>query len=121
VLFYRKKSQPGARIVTFQEYPQAFLALQQGKVQAVTTDSTILLGLKAGNPAYEIVGKAFSAEPYAIGVRENDSKWRDTINFALMDMWKDGSYKKVYDKWFGDGSKYNRRTRRRTSLVMKTL
>lgn len=101
-----KRAQPGARIVTFQEYPQAFLALQQGKVQAVTTDSTILLGLKAGNPAYEIVGKAFSAEPYAIGVRENDSKWRDTVNFALMDMWKDGSYKKVYEKWFGDGSKY---------------
>lgn len=101
-----KRAQPNARVVTFQEYPQAFLALQQGKVQAVTTDSTILLGLKAGNPDYEIVGPAFSAEPYAIGVRENDSKWRDTINFTLQDMWRDGNYKKVYEKWFGEGSKY---------------
>lgn len=101
-----KKAAPGARVVTFQEYPQAFLALQQGKVQAVTTDSTILLGLKAGNNQYEIVGKAFSIEPYGIGVRENDSDWRDAINLALMDMWADGSYEKVYNKWFGDGSTY---------------
>jgi polar amino acid transport system substrate-binding protein len=101
-----KRAQPTARVVTFQEYPQAFLALQQGKVQAVTTDSTILLGLKAGNPEYEIVGKAFSSEPYAIGMRENDSKWRDAINFALQDMWRDGTYRKVYEKWFGPGSKY---------------
>lgn len=101
-----KRAQPKARVVTFQEYPQAFLALQQGKVQAVTTDSTILLGLKAGHSDYQIVGKAFSSEPYAIGVRENDSKWRDAINFALMDMWRDGTYRKVYEKWFGEGSKY---------------
>lgn len=101
-----KKAQPKARVLTFQEYPQAFLALQQGKVQAVTTDSTILLGLKAGRPGYEIVGKAFSSEPYAIGVRENDSKWRDSLNFILQEMWRDGTYRKVYEKWFGPSSKY---------------
>jgi polar amino acid transport system substrate-binding protein len=101
------KAQSKARVLTFQEYPQAFLALKQGKADAVTTDSTILLGLKKGDPQYEIVGEFFSSEPYGMGVPENDSQWRDYINFALMDWWNSGQYKKTYAKWFGPDSRYH--------------
>ncbi|MEE8448243.1 MAG: ABC transporter substrate-binding protein [Thermodesulfobacteriota bacterium] len=100
------KAQPKVRILTFQEYPMAFLALRQGKADAVTTDSTILLGLKKGDRNYEIVGDFFSSEPYGIGVPENDSKWRDYINFALMDWWDSGQYQRTYAKWFGPASDY---------------
>ena len=37
-----KKSIPTATVLSFDDYPQAFLALQQGKVAAVTTDEAIL-------------------------------------------------------------------------------
>jgi len=37
-----KKALPTATILSFDDYPQAFLALQQGKVAAVTTDESIL-------------------------------------------------------------------------------
>ncbi|MBO8126642.1 MAG: ABC transporter substrate-binding protein [Firmicutes bacterium] len=98
------KAQPKAKILTFQEYPQAFLALQQGRAQAMTTDASILAGfVKEG---YEIVGPFIAPEPYGIGVRENDSDFRDAINFALMEMWETGVYKKVYNKWFGPNSDY---------------
>ncbi|HIC86951.1 MAG TPA: transporter substrate-binding domain-containing protein [Aquificae bacterium] len=105
-----KKVQPKVRLVYFQEYPQAFLALKQRKVDAVATDSSILAGLKASarHPErYKIVGKAFSYEPYGMGIRENDSDFRDLVNWALMDAIRNGNYFKIYNKWFGPQSKYH--------------
>ncbi len=101
-----RKAQPKANVLTFQEYPQAFLAVQQGRAHAMTTDASILVGFAGPNPDYEIVGPSIAPEPYGIGVRENDSKFRDAINFAIMDMWISGDYHKVYDKWFGPDSGY---------------
>lgn len=99
-----KQAQPKCKVLSFEGYPQAFLALKQGKVAAVTTDTTILLGLKksAENPdEWEISADYFSKEPYGLGLPENDSDFRDFVNHCLADMWNSGEYKKIYDKWFG--------------------
>jgi polar amino acid transport system substrate-binding protein len=94
-------------VISFQDEPSCFLALQQGKVAGWTTDSTILIGYAAKEPGkYELVGDFFSSEPYGIGVPQDDSAWRDSINFALQDMWLDGTYKKIYDKWYGPKTPY---------------
>ncbi len=101
--------QPKCTVLSFEGYPEAFLALKQGKVAAVTTDSVILIGLKGSdeNPEkWEIVGDFFSREPYGIGVRENESNLRDFVNKSLMEMWNDGTYKKIYEKWLGPQSKF---------------
>lgn len=97
-------AQPAANVISFDEYPQAFLALKQGKVEAVTTDSGILAGLKASddNPdEWEIVGDFFSSEPYGLGVPEGDSDFRDFVNKSLHQMWLDGSYAALFKKWMG--------------------
>lgn len=103
--------QPKVKIQTFQSYPEAFLALEQGLVDAVGTDITILASLRANakKPGdFELLkGGVYGGGHYAIAVRENDSKWRDAVNHALHDMWKDGTWKKAYDKWVGPGSKLN--------------
>ncbi|WP_462323406.1 ABC transporter substrate-binding protein [Desulfoplanes sp.] len=104
-----KEAQPDCRVLSFEGYPQAFLALRQGKVAAVTTDSTILLGLKnsAPNPDdYVIAGDFISAEPYGLGLPENDSDFRDLVNRTLVDLWNSGEYLNIYKKWFGPDSKY---------------
>lgn len=83
-------------------YPEAFLAMKQGKVVAMTTDAPILLGIRNSdeNPDnFAIVGEDIAAEPYGIGVPENDSDFRDAVNIALMELWKSGEYQKLYDKW----------------------
>ncbi|MBI4806779.1 MAG: ABC transporter substrate-binding protein [Desulfovibrio sp.] len=103
-----KKAEPSATIVSFETYPEAFLALKQGKVEAVTTDEAILVGLKYSDDkpdAWDIVGDYISPEPYGFGLIENDSKFRDFVNISLMEMWESGEYKKVYDKWFGKDTK----------------
>lgn len=105
----KKLGDPNAtkNVISFQDEAACFLALQQDKVAGWTTDSTILIGYAAKEPGkYELVGDFFSSEPYGIGVQQNDSDWRDAINFALQDMWADGTYKKIYEKWYGPKTPY---------------
>jgi polar amino acid transport system substrate-binding protein len=101
------KAQPKATGQTFEGYPEAFLAMQRGLVDAVVADVIILAGLRARTPKpddYVIVGESLGGGDYAMGVRENDSKWRDSINFALQDMWRDGAWDRIFERWVGPAS-----------------
>ena len=103
-------AQPKAVGQTFEGYPEAFLAMQRGLTDAVVADIIILAGLRANAPKpddYVIIGDSLGGGDYAIGVRENESKWRDTLNFTLQDMWKDGTWDRIYDKWIGPDTKLN--------------
>ncbi len=99
---------PNPQVISFQDEPSCFLALKQDKVAGWSTDSTLLLGYAAKEPGkYELIGDFFSNEPYGIGLPENDSDWRDAVNFALQDMWNDGTYLKIYNKWWGADTPYS--------------
>ncbi|MSO92745.1 MAG: transporter substrate-binding domain-containing protein [Rhodospirillales bacterium] len=106
-----KKVEPTITVKAFQNYPEAFIALDQGLIDAIGTDITILASLRASakNPKdYVLLKEAvYGGGHYCIAVRENDSKWRDAVNHALHDMWRDGTWAKAYDKWIGAGSRLN--------------
>jgi len=98
---------PRKHIVSFQDESFCSLALYQDKVAGWTADSTMLIGFAAKEPGkFELVGEHFSIEPYGIGLPENDIEWKAAVNLAIQDVWKDGTYKKIYDKWFGSNTKY---------------
>ncbi len=94
-------------MMSFQNNSECFLALKQGKVDAYTQDTPIIAGV-AGKEGveYEAVGPIYSPGLYGIGVPPDDSEWRDTISFILQDMIKDGTYEKIYQKWFGPKGKF---------------
>lgn len=103
------KAIPTATVLSFDDYPQAYLALQQGKVQAVTTDEAILAGLLAKTPKelkgkYEIPNVQISEEPYGLGMRKGDKNFVDFVNKTILAMEKSGEAKKIFDKWFGPKS-----------------
>lgn len=103
----KKLGDPNAdkNVISYQNEAECFQALKMGRVAAWTTDSTLLIGYAAEEPGqYELIGDFFSDEPYGVGLPENDSAWRDAVNFALQDMWMDGTYKTIYDKWYGPKS-----------------
>lgn len=107
---YFKEAQPQAKLQTFEGQGESFLALEQGLVDALATDAVILAGLRAGakNPKdFVLLGKegTYGGGPYGLGLRENDSKWRDTINFTLQDIWTDGTWDKLFTKWLGPNTK----------------
>jgi polar amino acid transport system substrate-binding protein len=93
---------------SFQNSAEGFLALKQGKIDAYSQDAQIMAAV-AGNLGgdFEAVGGSiWSPGLYGIGVPPDDSKWRDKISFVLQDLLKDGTYEKIYDKWFGPKGKY---------------
>jgi polar amino acid transport system substrate-binding protein len=99
------KAIPSATVLSFDDYPQAFLALQQGKVAAVTTDETILAGLRAKAPnkdEFDIPGDLkISDEPYGLGMRKGDANFVAFVNKTLVEMEKSGEAKRIFEKWFG--------------------
>ncbi len=106
-----KKSVPSATVLSFDDYPQGVLAVQQGKVIAVTTDESILagqLGKLEKNPAtkgkFEIPDISISSEPYGLGMRKGDANWVKFVNDTLLEMEKNGEAKKIFERWFGPQS-----------------
>jgi polar amino acid transport system substrate-binding protein len=98
---------PKATILSFDDYPQAVLALVQGKIQAVTTDEAILAGLLAKMPnkdKYEITDIKISEEPYGIAMRKGEKGLVELVNKTLLEMEKNGEAAKIFDKWFGPKS-----------------
>ncbi len=105
-----KKVQPDADLHVYEGYPQTFLALKEGQVDLMVADSVILQGLRNTdeNPDdWKIVGELLSAENYAIGLPENSSDFRDAVNKALAEMWRNGTYRVLYKKWFGEETNYS--------------
>ena len=105
-----KKSIPNATVLSFDDYPQAFLALQQGKVAAVTTDEAILAGIlaKAPNKAqFEIPEVQISDEPYGLGMRKGDRNLVDFVNRTIVEMEKSGEAKRIFEKWFGPATQFH--------------
>lgn len=98
---------PKATVLSFDDYPQAVLALVQGKVQAVTTDEAILAGLLAKMPnkdKYEITDLKISDEPYGVAMKKGEKALADVVNKTLLEMEKNGEAAKIFDKWFGPKS-----------------
>ncbi len=102
----KKLGDPEPKVMSFQNNAECFLALKAGKVDGYTNDTIILAGVSGGDPAYEPVGEVYSPTYYGIGVPQNQSAWRDRVNAALRTMLIDGSYQKIYDKWFGEKGRY---------------
>jgi polar amino acid transport system substrate-binding protein len=103
-----RKAVPSATVISFDDYPQGVLALQQGKVIAETTDESILagqLGKLQKNPAtrgkYEIPDIQISTEPYGLGIRKGDTKFLNFVDATLLEMEKNGEAKKIWERWFG--------------------
>ncbi len=95
------KVQPKAELVQFQEQTESLLALKQKKVDAMVTDDVLIQWIAKNNPDLVIVGKLYTVEPYGMGVRQNDSKWRTAVNHAFLEIWDSRRYHEIYRKWFG--------------------
>lgn len=97
---------PKAKVTAFKDYNSAWLALAQGRVDALTGSLNILQGFQKENPKFKIVGELFSVEPFGIGVRQGDAELRDAVNFALQDLWTSGEYTALYRRWFNADPTY---------------
>ncbi|MCP4423074.1 MAG: transporter substrate-binding domain-containing protein [Chloroflexi bacterium] len=91
---------PTPDIVEFDDKLAAMQALRDGAVEGYTEDNITMLSLAAGDPNLELLPGGHNPVQFGIGVPVNDSVWRDQINYALQELWKNGRYAEIYTRWF---------------------
>ncbi len=96
-----KKAAPNAHVLELSDLAQAFTALKSGQGDVLTSDNGILYGLAANNSEYEVVGGAFTTEPYGIAANKGQEDFVERLNQALTQVKADGSYDQLIHKWFG--------------------
>jgi glutamate transport system substrate-binding protein len=92
-----KREAPKADVIAFNTYSECVEALKDGRVQAVTTDDLILISFAKKFPAFQLVGKPFTDEPYGIGLKKCDTEMRNWINDLIEKSVTNGDYKKAWD------------------------
>ncbi|CAD5899232.1 MULTISPECIES: transporter substrate-binding domain-containing protein [Carnobacterium] len=95
-----RKKAPEAKILELENYAEAFTALKSGQGDAMTTDNSILLGIAEENPDYTLAGDIFTDEPYGIAINKGQEPFLNRVNEALATLKANGTYDKIYDKWF---------------------
>jgi glutamate transport system substrate-binding protein len=100
---YVEENIPDAELVLVDAYTKCRDALQNGQVQAVTTDNVILSGYVSEAPEdFELVGEPFTEEPYGIGVPEGSEEFCEFVNEALAELAEDGSLQEAFDATAGE-------------------
>jgi polar amino acid transport system substrate-binding protein len=76
---------------------------QQGKVDAITGDDTVLAGLAAQDPyAFVVKAPAFTSEPYGLGISKEHPDFVKFVNGVLEQMRADGQWTTAYNTWLKD-------------------
>ncbi|MGX7420329.1 transporter substrate-binding domain-containing protein [Carnobacterium gallinarum] len=95
-----RKKAPKAKVLELENYAEAFTALKSGQGDAMTTDNSILLGIAEENPDYQLAGDIFTDEPYGIAINKGQEPFLKAVNKALETLHANGTYDKIYKKWF---------------------
>ncbi|MGW5662665.1 glutamate ABC transporter substrate-binding protein [Streptomyces sp. NPDC003758] len=105
----KDKLAPKANLQQYQTYSQCLTGLQNGAVDALTTDDSILAGYAsqaAFKGKFKLGGFKMTNENYGIGVKKG-SDLKAKINSALEKMVSDGSWETAVKKNFGPANYKN--------------
>ncbi|WP_210732780.1 glutamate ABC transporter substrate-binding protein [Streptomyces sp. RKND-216] len=100
----KKDFAPKADLQEYGTYSECLTGLLNKKVDALTTDDSILAGFAAQEShqgKFKLLGLNLSDEPYGIGVKKGDTEMQKKVNDAIQKMFDDGSWKKFAEKHFG--------------------
>ncbi len=91
---------PKAVAVGSDSHTGCLVLFQQGQVDAITGDDTVLAGLAAQDPYAEVTdAAAFTQEPYGLGMSLKHPDFVRFVNQRLAAIKSDGEWKGSYDRW----------------------
>ena len=81
----------------------AYDLLREEEVEAIVYDAPVLLFhiAREDRGRFQVVGDLLSREAYGIALPTN-SPYEDDINWALLTLRENGTYERIYKRWFGD-------------------
>jgi polar amino acid transport system substrate-binding protein len=72
---------------------------QQGTVDGIVSDNTVLSGFASQDPYARVAGDQFTKEPYGLGIPAKNVDFVRFVNAVLEDMRTDGRWAAIYRKW----------------------
>jgi polar amino acid transport system substrate-binding protein len=91
-------------IKRFESTPLALKELEAGGVDAVVADNGVVINYVTNNPDAKfktVNDTAFVPEQYGFAVKKGDTELLAKLNKGLADIKADGTYEKIYAKYFG--------------------
>lgn len=92
----------GGEPVVFDTNNEALMDLEAGRVDAFVGDEVLARYYikQRGANKYNVLEDNFGKEEYGIGMRKQDKELVKQVDKALDDMRQDGTYERIYGKWF---------------------
>ena len=88
---------PRPALFGVRSWTDCLVMLQQGQVDAISTDDVVLFGLAAQDPTVQVVGTSLGNEPYGIGVKKENEDLVRFVNGVLEQMRRDGTWERLYN------------------------
>ena len=96
-----KKQAPTAKRRLVDTYSECLELIQNGAVDAESTDDVILTGHIIQDDELKLVGEPLTTEPYGAGLKEGDTAFKEFVDETIQKFKDDGRWKQTYDKWIG--------------------
>ncbi len=90
----------GVAIKSYVNAPDAFTDLESGAIVGVVNDQGSSLSEASKRPGEKVVQLIVTTEHYGFAVSKSNPKLLSAMNLALTDVIKDGTYAKIFKKWF---------------------
>ena len=100
-----KKGAPDADLRLVDSYSECLELIQNGAVDAVSTDDVILTGMIIQDDSLKLVGEELTQEPYGAGIKKGNDELKTLVDETFDEYKQDGRWQKTYEKWVGQYTK----------------
>jgi glutamate transport system substrate-binding protein len=100
-----KKQAPDAELNLVDSYSECLELLQNGAVDAVSTDDVILTGMIIQDDTLKLVGDQLTQEPYGAGIKKGEAEVVSFVNEVFQGLKDNGTWKDLHQRWVGKYTK----------------
>ena len=96
-----KDQAPDAKLQLVDSYSECYELVQNGSVDAVSTDDVILTGMVIQDDSLQLVGEELTTEPYGAGITDGDTEFQAFLDETIEETFEDGTWDELYEEWVG--------------------
>jgi ABC-type amino acid transport substrate-binding protein len=96
-----REQAPDAELRLVDTYSECLELLQNGAIDAESTDDVILTGQIIQDDTLKMVGDELTTEPYGAGIKEGDKEFQQFVSDTFAAAEEDGRWEDLYQEWVG--------------------
>ena len=96
-----KKQAPEAKLKLVDSYSECLELVQNGAVDAVSTDDVILTGMIIQDETLKLVGDPLTQEPYGAGIKKGETEVTEFVNGVFQELKDSGKWAELHQQWIG--------------------